>query len=325
MKKKARVVACYLIVCMLFALTGCRLAREDAGVNTYEDRLVGVLITAEYLDLFDFEGYLDDNIGSISGGEIIIDGRAVEYQGRLYATLLNKMLTNEKTGETIEIEKYVFAVVDGMSFYAAKVPATAARGNFVASGSDEAISERHVSLNSGDKANITTLEGTVYISPTGHDRTYYFNPIYQSADGRVYATTGSGLVAGGTDSEGVVSAQTLDARYTMTENGKTVTDSVSVKISFIVMYRPEKIVVLQMDAESAVVSRMEYATGEVPKTITPEKNMAYIVVETHKTDSAGNAQTSRKLYGKDAESLEAFFCREDGVCIQQWIQIKQSR
>lgn len=84
MKHKSMTAICCIVI--LCALTGSQLAQENAGTNIYEDRLVGVLVTTEYLDLFDFENYLGDNIKGFSGGEIVVDGDTQKYQGRLYAT-----------------------------------------------------------------------------------------------------------------------------------------------------------------------------------------------------------------------------------------------
>lgn len=318
---KVRIVAFFLAALMLSTLSGCQLAREEAGTSNYEDRLIGVFLTTEYLDLFDFKGYLNDNIGRFSSGEIHIDGAAEKYQGRLYAELNPKTLTNQETGEKAVTEEYIFPGVEGITYFSARVPATAEREGYVTSGSDEAITDGHMNLNYGDQGNSTTMDGTVYVS-TGHAQAYYFNPIYQSADGRVYATAGNGISAAGVQDEGSVYSQTLDATYTTAENGKTKTDSISVKISISEMSPPEKVTILQMDTDSTVVSRTEYTPGETPESILPEEKAEYIVVETHKTDRSGEAYTTRKLYGKDSESLETFSCREDGICVKKWTQIK---
>lgn len=320
MRYKVRIAAFFLAAIMLSTLTGCQLAREDAGTSNIEDRLIGVFLTTEYLDLFDFEGYLNDNIESFSGGEIKIDGPAEKYQGRLYAELRPKTLTNQETGKEVMTEEYIFPGVAGIPYFSASVPATTERESYVTSGSDEAISDGHMNLNYNDQGNSITMDGTVYVSPS-LGNTYYFNPVYQSTDGHVYAIAGSGLSTAGVQGEGAVYSQTLDSTYTTTENGKSITDSISIKVSISFMNPPEKIVVLQMGADSSVVFRTEYMPGEMPKTIVPEKNTEYIVVETHKTGSNGDAFITRKLYAKEAVSLEAFFYREDGVCVKQWVQI----
>jgi hypothetical protein len=62
-----RSLAVCLAVCFLLTLAGCQLAVEDAGGTNNGDRLIGVFVTKEYLDLFDTEGYLNDNISKLSG------------------------------------------------------------------------------------------------------------------------------------------------------------------------------------------------------------------------------------------------------------------
>ena len=105
-------VCCVFIIC---ALAGCQLALESAGANTNGDRLIGVFITNEYLDLFDFEGYLNDNINSFRGGEIDAErSNTHKYQGRLYAVLVPKAHVNEETGESTVTHEYVFEGIEGI-------------------------------------------------------------------------------------------------------------------------------------------------------------------------------------------------------------------
>ena len=66
MKNKVGIAAICLATILLIILSGCRLAREDAGENASEERLIGVFLTTESLDLFDFDSYLKDNISDFS-------------------------------------------------------------------------------------------------------------------------------------------------------------------------------------------------------------------------------------------------------------------
>ena len=43
-----------ILLALLLLLTGCQLARPDVGTVQSGDRLIGVLVTRDYLDLFDF-------------------------------------------------------------------------------------------------------------------------------------------------------------------------------------------------------------------------------------------------------------------------------
>lgn len=324
MKYKMSTAAICLAAFLSSILAGCQLAREDAGANASEDRLIGIFLTTEHLDLFDFDGYLKDNIGNFSGGKINIDGNAEKYQGRLYAELKTKTLTNAETGEKTETTEYVFPNFKGITFFSTWFPVTVENSSCYTTVSDEEISDGRVDVKQDDQGSSITMEGTIYVTP-GHVKAYFFNPVYQSSDGSVYAMTGHGISASGDSPEGTAYSQTLDAAYTTAENEKTKKDSISVKISVSVMNPPEKIVVLQMGADGSLVFRTEYNPGEMPEAIVPEKNTEYFIVETKKASNSGDGTISRKLYGKDADTLEAFYCRKDGICVKQRVQIKWSR
>lgn len=323
MRNKRLIIICF-ILCILFTLTGCQLAREDAGEASYidKDRLIGVLVTREYLDLFDMEGYLNDNIDKLTrGGEISLEGNNSEYQGRLYATLKTQVLTEEETGNTMNTKEFVFDSVDGIAFFAATVPATESEDSFITSGSDEGISDGHSAYNYGDEEDSTTLEGTIYFSPSSTDTIFYINPVFQSADGSVYATTGNGYKVDGMLGEGPSYSTTLSETTTITENGKSKASSISITISLTMMYTPEKVVLLQMDQNSTIVSRKEYSPGELPESISTESDTAYLIVENYKRDYEGNSVISRSIYDSNQETLETFYSRDDGVCVKEWTQI----
>jgi len=321
MKRKIMIaVCCALILC---ALTGCQLAKESAGANTNEDRLIGVLITTEYLDLFDFEGYLNDNINSFQGGKINANGSNTQkYQGRLYAVLVPKMLTNEETGETTVTHEYVFEGIEGIQYCVPTIQETEAENSYIATMSDPAISDAHTSIFVGDDENGVSIDGTIFITSSSKMNIYYFNPVYQSVDGSVYAVSGDSFsFSSEAYGEGSAFSQTMENTTSITENGKTKKDSISITISISVMFTPEKIVILQMGSDNAIVSRTEYEPDAMPKDFTLEASTTYFIVETHKRDNMGNIIISREIYSRDVEHIETFFVRADGVCVKHWTQI----
>ena len=321
MKRKLLIaVCCALILC---ALAGCKLAKESAEANTYEDRLIGVFITTEYLDLFDFEGYFNDNFNSFQGGELNMDGKNTQkYQGRLYAVLVPRTLTNEETGETTVTHEYVFESVEGIQYCVPTIQATEVENSYIATMSDPAISDGHTSIYVGDDENRVSIDGTIFITSSNKMNTYYFNPVYQSADGSVYAVSGDSVMfSSEAYGEGSAYSQTLDATTTITENGKTKKDSISIKISISVTFAPERIVILQMGPDNTIVSQTEYEPDEMPEDLMLETGTAYFIVETHKLDDMKNMMISREIYGRDVENIETFFVREDGLCVKHWTQI----
>ena len=321
---------CFLI---LFGLAGCQLAKADAGADAGGDRLVGVFITKEYLDLFDFEGYMNDNFKGFEGGEIDIDGRAREYQGRLYATLVpgppvsvegqNGDEPSPSVPQTFTAHEYIFEGLEGIAFFVPTVQATEEENSYITTESDPAVSDVHINIHGGDDESSLSVEGTIYIAPTGKEQiSYYVNPVYQSADGSVYVVSGDVFMTNyDSRSEGPVFSQTVDEVVTRTENGKSVKDSISIKVSVSLMFAPLKTVILQMDADNALISRTEFEPDQLPDVFSPEKNTAYFIVEAHKKDETGAPKISREIYGSDAELIEAFYFRPDGAGVKQLIQI----
>ncbi|MCL2867469.1 MAG: hypothetical protein FWF47_06900 [Clostridia bacterium] len=321
MKRNLKITLCCALV--LCALSGCRLAKEDAGAQNSRDRLIGVYITTEYLDLFDYDGYLSDNLKRFQGGEVNIDGSATQkYQGRLYAVLTSRQLLDEETGETTLIQEYVFEGPEGIPYCVPLLQTAEEENSYIATPSDPAVSEGHTNIFIGEDEDSLAIDGTIYITPANQTHTYYFNPVYQCADGSVYAVAGNGfMVNNEAYSQGTVFSQTLDAATTKTENGKVKKDSVSIKVSLNVLFAPEKIVLVQMDADNTILLLTEYEPDKMPEAITPETGTAYIIAETHSRDGTGSIEIHRDIYNRDAEAIETFYARPDGVCVKLQIPI----
>lgn len=327
MMMNRKTVAIFLLLITILIMTGCQLARVDMGETRGSDRLIGVLITREYLDLFDFERYLNDNINKISAnGNITIDYDDDKYRGRLYADIVTRTYTDPETGNTFETKEFSFEGVEGFHYYCAIIPATGEEISYSASSADEAISDGHTSVHTSDWEDRISLEGTIYYSPDGTgSMTFFPNPVYQSPDGRVYAVTGMGITSYGDHTEGELYTRTLEETTTITENGKTKTAYTSIKISFGVMFPPNRIIVRQMDEDSRVISSAEYKPGELPETLEVSRNTAFILIETHKQDRDGKPVVSRSLYDKDDETLTTYYCRDDGICVKQFTSLNWNR
>jgi hypothetical protein len=315
--KSKRIFTAFLTVLLMMSFCGCQLALKDAGESTGEDKLIGVFVTREYLDLFDMDGYLNDNLQNLSGGEILVDGNSEQYQGRLYAVLQDITLTSD-TGEQSTTQDYVFPGIDGVSYFAARVPAAEESESYITSGSDDAISDGQLGLNYGDTEDKITLDGTIYLADLSGNYSCYINPVYQSEDGSVYAVSGDGLEM----CSGAGMSQTLEEKTTVTENGVSKTVISSIKISIATLAPPEKIVILQMDMDSAILSRAEYAPGELPKTLKPEPATAYILEETYSHDASGKETVTRNLFDAEDAVLYAFYARADGICVRQWTALE---
>ena len=313
---KLKMITAICLTLVLSALSGCQLAKESLGANGDRDRLIGVFVTTEHLDLFDTEAYLNDSNISIKNGEASFNGAdSQKYQGRLYANLVARTDTDEETGLPLPTYEYVFEGIEGVQYCAPFIQLNEEEDGYNAPMSDPAVSDVQTGFFIYDDENSMSLEGTIYIVPSGKNNTYFFNPVYQSADGSVYTVTNYGVTFGtDTESEGSIYTQTIDETTTITENGKVKKDSTSIKVSLSVIFVPEKIAILQMGPDNALISRKEYKPGEMPEELELEKGSAYFIVETHKRDDAGAAMIHREIYGEDTESIETFFVKAEGIC-----------
>lgn len=301
--KRNKWLAVVLSALLAASLCGCRLARPDAGEAAESDRLIGAFVTYEYLDLFDFDAYFADHAGELMNGKELSTAETAAYSGRLYAT---------KRADANGSVEYVFEGLKGSGLFLFSYEAEYGSVFSAGGNSDGGVSEAHVSI--GDASSV---EGTLYLVP--RDRIgVYINPVYQSADGRVYLTAGSGFTTdSASDWPGQFYSQTMEEKWSTTENGETTEKRFSVIIHLATMFAPQTIVVLQMAEDGGIVSRKEYAPDALPESIKPEAGTAYLIVETHSAKSDGTAHVERQIIppALDSMGFQTFFAREDGVCI----------
>lgn len=295
-----------LLACLALVLScaGCQLADPDEGEasTTPRDRLIGVYATEEYLDLFDHDAWFRDNADKLAeGGETVVSPQDSEaYSDRLWAV-------QQDNGD------WVFPDLEGMGYYAYRYESEAERGT--ATHMDAGLTGNGMRVNSTDQGESLELEATIYHTPGGEVR-YFFNPVYQTPDGAVYLTSGSGIYMDGT-TEGESSAYTLSDDLTTTgPDGASTADGCSVTVHVEIMNAPGEIAVLQMDGESRVLDRKTYAPGQVPERLTPDPDCAYILVETRKTGPDGEL-VSRELANVGAERFSTYQALESGVCVKQ--------
>lgn len=322
MKPKKILIIFACVILALFVLGLCdviRMGNDAMGQESLgEDRLIGVLVTRDYLDLFDMDGYLNDNIESLMSGGEIDSQKSAEYQGRLYAVLEDETFSSEDTGETTSRRQYVFKDVEGISCFVAYMEDE--HGGYSSSSAAEEISDGNVALSYTDEGESITLEGVIYVSTSNYD-SFYFNPVYQSASGEVYVLSGNGTSHGGELGEGMSHSMTLDQSISYSSGGETTAYQTNIKITISYIAPPTKILLYQYAAEGQLLHQSEYLPGHLPETISTQPGAEYLVLETQKAGQDGKLESSRALFQKDDENLESFYCRADGICIKQYSAI----
>lgn len=316
MKRNIILISCVLVLAFVLGLGGFTLAgseRENAG----QDRLIGVYVTPEYVDLFDFESYFNDNTNKLMSGGEITGGEA--YEGRLYAVLQESVLTEVDTGAQTTVQEYVFPDLDGIGCYVPKIGQ--GDDSYTSSVSDSALDLKIYHVSYTDEGEGMTLEGTIYVTPGSGSNAWYTNPVYQTADGQVYLVSGDGISCGGVQGEGAVMSTTIADTSTITENGKAKSYSFSVTLAVSFAYAPERFTVVQMGAGGNCLDTAEFVPGEEPEAIAIQPGTEYLVVETHKTAPGGAPVITRELFTPDDTQLTLWRERGDGVLEQVWVEL----
>lgn len=351
-KKMIIVVCCMILSAFILGATGVlKMTNEAAQESPESPRLIGVLITREHLDLFDSDRFFSDHAERLAAGGEISRSESAEYQGRLYASLVETIHTNEETGETITGKEYVFNDVDGIRFFA---PYIRDESEFYQSTNiDEGITDAQCHFQSTDDGESVSLKGTIFIAANASNGSYasrtsngshasndshtsnafqtsnapaqewegnlapfYFNPVYQTADGEVYAVTGNGIFWSNEETPGASWSTKITENQEVTLNGMNTSSGSEVEVTVCVMEEPTDIALLQFDGNHEVLTGTEYQPGTLPKRLDILSDTQYIMMETSSPEGL-----SRTLFQKGDDFAYAFYCRDDGICIKQESEI----
>lgn len=295
-------------------LCGCSLAVPDAETEGGDDRLIGAFITSEYLDLFDIDAFLQDHAAELMKANEIQINDTSGYQQKLYAVI------DKKGSENTSDWDISFGDVEGLSFFTPVLQDEDGSQVWRSVHSD-GISDVNTNINVTDDGDELSLEGTIYMVPGQMDKgiSYYTNPVFQTADGRIYLTGGDSFSTSGESEEGVHLTTTLSGEIQTTENGKSQKEKSSVAVSFATMYRPVKITLYQMDEKHQCIKQQEYAPGALPESLEMEPEAAYLLEETEKEKTSGGHFSVRAVYDRREEegTLETWHDLGNGILAKQ--------
>ena len=320
-KRLIPVVCAVLLASFALGATGV-ISLRGTGDGTAGSTLIGILVTREYLDTFDSDRYFDENIGSIiksGGGEISRDDR-LRYGGRVWATPTSKELPSEDGSTAVTEMDYVFEGISGLRFiYPSMQDENGPRSRINA---DDGICDVNTHIDANDKGFTTRAEGTIYFVPPTDDEHFFFNPVYQTADGRVYALPGNSVSFTRENTAGTSMGMSFSGILTQTENGREIAVSgTEVSICVKIMDEQKKISVLQFSADNALLKSEEFFPGQLPESMAPLPETDYILVDTETASKEPGYDHDRQVFSRQESFLYAFACGEDGICIKQQCEL----
>ncbi len=310
------ICCCLLLAAFLLGAAGVIWLADAAAPESLDaDRLIGVLITNEYLDLLDEEQFLNDHMGLLLEGGQISEAETAKYQGRLYADLKETPHTDEETGEFFVGKEYVFDGVDGIRLIAPRI--TDEAGSYSGNTVDEGISDASVSFLSTDTGEHISLKGTIYVASGSGLDCFYFNPVYQSPDGQVYVVSGHGVFWDSSEIPGASWTTKLsENREASTDDGAGSSSGTEVEVTVQLVGSPERTALLQFGGGHELLVKTDYQPGALPERLDILPDTAYILLETTSIEGV-----SRTLFQRADAYAYAFYCRDDGVCIKQSCQL----
>ncbi|PKM68643.1 MAG: hypothetical protein CVU95_03310 [Firmicutes bacterium HGW-Firmicutes-2] len=288
-----------MIPMILVMLSGCQLAVAEAGNTMEEDKLVGVFVTDDYIDLFDFEAYVSENSNKLMhGGEVVMESK---YEGRVYGTI------NEANPEDVVFESY-----EGVLFIDASYEENGESYSSV--GSSNQVTQVHISFNDDGKE----IEGTIF-AKNAPVILAVLNPVYMTDEGEIYFTSGSGVSMSGEYGSGGSMSMFLTENRTVLVCNSESTESFKVKINVEGINDVKYYVLKQMDDhDNQVIAEKIYA-HDVPSSIEVSDQTKYMILEKIGTDQEGKPLVERQIINDDY--FHIYFFKESAFAEGHSIQL----
>lgn len=298
---------------------------KEAKVKSPGDRLIGVFVTKDYVDNFDFDSFVAKNANALlSGKSAVSSEEPFEYQKKIYATKTVTPLTDEEGGGYSY--DYSFDGYEGLRCFTVqeKTPQVIqdATGEFV----DEdyithvAISEMECSTairNESSDGDFNPdfaeleLDCNLYAFADGQSETLgmYCNPVYQDSDGNVYMLSGQCILTSNDElSIGAVLSCTLDNTYEEKASiGESVKEKCTVKVHLNIVAPPADYTVSRYDSAGELIDSQKFSASDMPSEIKVSDGCDYAVVTG--TDKAGESRHT--LVTKDNPKF-AFYTASGG-------------
>lgn len=269
-----------LALCVM--LSGCSLAQPEDDSASSEDPMVGVLVTMQPLDLFDFESYVNGNAAKLLRGGELSQADAARYQSCLFA----------EWDEAAQ--QYVFPQTQG--YVLLNTRRQDEHGEYENLQTDDVFCHTRTALSYTDEEARHEFSSTLYASSkSGGSCAFFVNPVFQTADGRVYAQSGTGISTNTDDNSRASMSKTLSQTTRQTENDETTARTFHCEITMQLTPAPTGAEVFWMTAQDGILRRESYAPGHFPAELDAQDAEFLLVIE-HFADSS----STQAVYSADS-------------------------
>ncbi|RRD93529.1 hypothetical protein EII17_12400 [Clostridiales bacterium COT073_COT-073] len=300
-----------MIIGCLLGLSACQLARPEKGESA-GDQLIGVYISYDHISQA-------EEVKINAAGQITIE--VDDEKSRLYA------IKTEEIKETEDGQKYInydfhFPEIAGIKMLATVLNDPLnhkARQIFVVK--DQAVTEVNMEIKGErEKNEFVHLKGIVYQDADLEGKMLFVNPVFQTADGRVYLRSGKGFAVYGDKLSGNFRQTTTLRNTAVVDDGNEKKEQETVIEMTIVLEKPdEEIVIIQMDKNNEIIDRQNYSVQQMSDKFWPKPEAEYLLAVISK---AGGIKTKPIIYTKAEEEFSYLRQGENGILIKESVEIQ---
>ena len=285
-----RILAIMLAVLML---SGCQLASEEKQEDRMQDKMVGVFVTFDHLNLdFDIEGLLKDHPNALHGdGVIVSDPEFVQYAGKLPVTASD--------------DGWVVPGYEGLSF------GRLLKEDYSTTIASNGVSEVNSHIAAGDDGDSFRVEGTIYF-PEESEVMLCCNPVYQTPAGEYYVVQGDSFQS----YMGLGSmSQSVKQEITWTVDGEKTTYAAEFTTTAQGVTVADKVKLIWMSGDQQELSRAEYVPGQLPESAKAEGDYLLLVEENR------GVILNRKLVQPGDEFVTVYYKGDQPWCLPDIMEI----
>ena len=287
--------AAILSAAALFLLCGGLLAHGDVPLalpesQAEEDRLAGIFVTEKHIE----SGMPEIDVNAL--GEIVIKE---QEPARIYGTINEDDLSIPVT----------FPGLEGFGIYNLQLQDEASQ---IPSGfytCDDIFTDMHLTASDDEEH----AEASLYVR-AGSPCSYYFNPVYQQADGTLYLLPGSGITSDSLN--GASWSQSIAQSRSTSFGGTEETESYRFTVNIISADVPADTELIFMEQDNQVLRRLSGQELELlfqqdtPGLELPA-DVSYLILRQTKD---GTEEYTHTLFDRGAESLE-YMVPADDSCL----------
>lgn len=276
-----------LLLCLGLMLTGCQLAQPEETQTTQDDT-------------------------QMTQGDASESPVQMERLAGVYLTLepivleegTDRIQAQKTSGEDI---RYTFPGVEGLllaSFWITEPE----NGGFWSMDCSQGLCSVQSSYNAIENGAEVGLTATLYLTKEAGPQVCYLNPVYQGPDGAVYLKPADMGIATSTE---VTASKTLTATATIEQEEGDMVSTTEITVNFIHVDLSQGLTVLEMDENHQILKTHTFTPGELPESLEPMAETAYIL-----TEEQTASDTRRAIYQKEDTYFTALYLMDDMICAE---------